>query len=132
MEPLVHFHAGCPIIVKRAVGFSCPIDMDAVIFCCLSGGNGLLDRFKYIHCILLSRNNKGTRHFRRENGKCLLEFHILFFVLRRFLLLFLLFLFLIELDLFGRGVLRFRLLLNLGLFRCEDFTDPVSNIFHRL
>lgn len=132
MEALVHFHAGCPIIVKRAVSFSCPVDTDAVIFCCLSGAYSLFDRFKYIHCILLSVNNKGTRHFRRENGKCLLEFHILFFVLRRFLLLFLFFLFLIELDLFGRRVLRLRLFLNLGLFRCEDFTDPVSNIFHRL
>ena len=57
---------------------------------------------------------------------------ILFFVLRRLLLLFLFFLLLIEPDLFGRGVLRFRLFLNLGLFRCEDSTDPVSNIFHRL
>ena len=132
MEPLIHFHARHPILVKRAVGFSCPVDTDAVIFCCLSGGNGLLDRFKYIHRILLSRNNKGTRHFRRENGKCLLEFHILFFELRRLLLLFLFFLLLIEPDLFGRGVLRFRLFLNLGLFRCEDSTDPVSNIFHRL
>ena len=87
MESLVHFHAGCSIIVKRAVSFSCPVDIDAVALCCLSGGYGLLDRFKYIHCILLSGNNKGTRHFRRENGKCLLEFHILFFVLPRFLLL---------------------------------------------
>ena len=47
-------------------------------------------------------------------------------------ILFLFFLLLIEPDLFGRGVLRFRLFLNLGLFRCEDSTDPVSNIFHRL
>lgn len=132
MEPLVHLHAGCPIIVKRAVGFSCPVDMDAIALCRLSGGYGLFDRFKYIHCILLSGNNKGTRHFRRENAKCLLEFHILFLVLRSLLLLFLFFLFLIELDLFGRGVLRFMLFLNLGLFRCEDFADPVSNIFHRL
>ena len=49
--------------------------------------------FKYIHCIILSGNKKGTRRFLKENGKCLLEIHILFFVLRRFLLrLFLLFL----------------------------------------
>ena len=96
MEPLVHLHAGCPLIVKRAVGFSCPVDMDAIILCCLSGGNGLLDRFKYIHCILLSGNKQAPDIFCRENGKCLLEFHVLFFVLRRFLLLLLLFLILIE------------------------------------
>ena len=132
MEPLVHLHAGCPIIVKGAVGFSCPVDMNAVVLCCLSGCNGLFDRFKYIHCILLSRNNKGTRHFRRENGKCLLEFHILFFVLRRFLLLFLLFLFLIEFHLLHWGVLRFRLLLGFYLFRCKDFSNPIANVFHWL
>ena len=132
MEPLVHLHAGCPIIVKGTVGFSCPVDMNAVALCRLSGCDGLFDRFKYIHCVLLSGNNKDTRHFRRENGKCLLEFHILFFVLRRFLLLFLFFLFLIELDLFGRRVLRFRLLLGFRLFRHKDFANPIANIFHWL
>ena len=132
MEPLVHFHAGCSIIVKRAVGFSCPVDMDTVALCCLSSSNGLFDRFKYIHCILLLGNNKGTRYFRRENAKCLLEFHILFLVLLSLLLLFLLFLFLIELDLLRRRVLRFGLFLNLCLFRCKNFADPVANISHRL
>ena len=132
MESLVHFHAGCPIIVKRAVGFSCPVDMNAVAFCRLSGCDGLFDRFKYIHCFLLLGNNKGTRHFRRENGKCLLEFHILFFVLRRFLLLFLLFLLLIEFHLLHWGVLRFRLLLGFCLFQCKDFANPIANIFHWL
>lgn len=34
--------------------------------------------FKYIHCIILSGNKKGTRRFLKENGKCLLEIHILF------------------------------------------------------
>ena len=56
VEALVHFHAGCPIIVKRTVGFSCPVDTDAVILCCLSSGNGLFDRFKYIHPFLPNKN----------------------------------------------------------------------------
>ena len=132
METPIHFHARIFVIVKWADCHAVTVDTDAVHLCRLSGGNIAFYCFKYIHCIILSGNKKGTRHFRKENGKCLLEFHILFFVLRRFLLrLFLLLLFLIEFDLLARRVLRFGLLLNC-LFRREDFADPVANIFHRL
>lgn len=61
-----------------------------------------------------------------------LEFHILFFLLWSFRLRLAVFLFLDIAQLFFEGMLRFWLLLNLGLLWCEDFADPVSNIFHRL
>lgn len=40
--------------------------MDAVHLCRLSGGNIAFYCFKYIHCIILSGNKKGTRHFRKR------------------------------------------------------------------
>ena len=94
MKTLIYFHARISVIVEWADRHAVTVDTDAVHLCRLSCSNGLLNCFKYIHCIILSGNKKGTRHFRKENGKCLLKFHILFFVLRRFLrrLLFLLFL----------------------------------------
>ena len=61
-----------------------------------------------------------------------LQFHILFFLLRGFLLLLIAALLLQKLHLLRDGVLRFGLLLDLGLLRCEDFADPIANIFHRL
>ena len=131
MEPLVHLHAGRPIVVKRAVGFSCSVDIDAVQLCRLSGSDGLFYNFKYIHCIILSGNKKALNIFTKKTASAL-EFHILFFLLRSFLLRLLLLLFLLELQSLCYRVLRFGLFLNLGLFRCEDFTDPVTNIFHRL
>ena len=79
-------------------------------------------------------NKTGTRHFRRENGKCLLEFHILFFVLGSFLFLFL-FLFALCPLIFQKlpdRVLRFWLFVSFGLFRREDFADPEANIFQQL
>lgn len=61
-----------------------------------------------------------------------LQFHILFFLLRGFLLLLIAALLLQKLHLLRDGVLRFRLLLDLGLLRREDFADPIANILHRL
>lgn len=132
MKTLIHFHARIFVIVEWANCHAVTVNTNAVHLCHLSGGNIVFYCFKYIHCIILSGNKKGTRHFQRENGKCLLEFHILFFVLRRFLLRLLFLLFLLELQSFGNGVLRFWLLLGFYLLRREDFTDPVANIFHRL
>ena len=60
METLVHLHAGILVIVKRANCHAMTVDPDAVHLCRLSGGQVLLDRFKYIHCIFLSGNKKGT------------------------------------------------------------------------
>ena len=131
METLIYFHARISVIVEWADCHAMTVDTDAVHLCRLSCSNGLLNCFKYIHCIFLSGNKKGTRHFQRENGKCLLEFHILFFVLRSFLLRLFLALLLQELHFLRYGVLRFGLLLDC-LFRREDFADPVANIFHRL
>ena len=132
METLIYFHARISVIVEWADCHAMTVDTDAVHLCRLSGGNDLFDRFKYIHCIFLSGNKKGTRHFQRENGKCLLKFHILFFLIRSFLLLFLFAFCLRILQAFFEGVFRFGLLLGFSLFRREDFSDPVANIFHRL
>ena len=60
METLVHLHAGILVIVKRANCHAMTVDLNAVHLCRLSGGQVLLDRFKYIHCIFLSGNKKGT------------------------------------------------------------------------
>ena len=101
METHIHFHARISVIVKWADCHAVTVDTDAVHLCRLSGGNIAFYCFKYIHCIILSGNKKGTRHFRKENGKCLLEFHILFFVLRRFSLRLLFLLFLLKLQSLG-------------------------------
>ena len=61
-----------------------------------------------------------------------LQLHILFFLLRGFLLLLIAALFLQKLHLFRNGVLRFGLFQGLGLLRREDFADPIANIFYRL
>ena len=61
-----------------------------------------------------------------------LKLHILFFLLRGFLLLLIAALLLQKLHFLRDGVLRFGLLLDLGLLRREDFADPIANIFHRL
>ena len=81
---------------------------------------------------LSAEMKKAPAIFKIENGKCLLEFHILFFVLRRFLLRLFFALLLQELHFLREGVLRFGFLLDLCLFRRENFADPVANIFHRL
>ena len=60
-----------------------------------------------------------------------LQFHILFFLLRGFLLLLIAALLLQKLHLLRDGVLRFGLLLDLGLLRREDFADPIANILQR-
>ena len=60
MKTLIDFHAGITVIVEGADRHAVPADPDSVHFCRLPGGNGLLDRFKYIHHILLSGNKKGT------------------------------------------------------------------------
>ena len=132
METLIYFHARISVIVEWADCHAMTVDTDAVHLYRLSCSNGLLNYFKYIHCIFLSGNKKGTRHFQRENGKCLLKFHILFFVLRCFLLLCLFAFCLLIQQAFFERMLRFGLFLNLCLFRREDFSDPVANIFHRL
>ena len=61
-----------------------------------------------------------------------LQFHILFFLLWGFLLRLMVALLLQELHLLRDGVLRFGLLLDLGLLRREDFADPIANLLHRL
>ena len=58
VETIINFHAGVSVIVKRADRHAMTVDTDAVHFRRLPGGNGLLDHFKYIHCILLSKNKK--------------------------------------------------------------------------
>lgn len=58
METLVHLHAGILVIVKWADCHAVTADLNAVQLCCLSGGQVLFDRFKYIHCIFLSGNKK--------------------------------------------------------------------------
>ncbi len=93
MKAAVKFHAGVLIIVKGADRHSIATHTNTVQLCRLSGSYILFYCFKYIHCIILSGNKKGTRHFHSENGKCLLKFHILFFLFWCFLHLFLLFLF---------------------------------------
>ena len=60
METLVHLHAGILVIVKWADCHSVTVDTDAVQLRRLSCGHGLLDRFKYVHCIILSGNKKST------------------------------------------------------------------------
>ena len=60
METLVHLHAGILVIVKRADCHAMTADLNAIHLCRLSGGQVLFDRFKYIHCIFLSGNKKGT------------------------------------------------------------------------
>ena len=132
METHIHFHARISVIVEWADCHAVTVDTDAVHLCRLSGGNIAFYCFKYIHCIILSGNKKALDIFTRENGKCLLEFHILFFVLRSFLLLLLFAFCLFIQQAFFEGVLRFWLFLNLCLFRREDFAHPVANIFHRL
>ena len=59
-----------------------------------------------------------------------LQFHILFFLLRGFLLRLMVALLLQKLHLLRDGVLRFGLLFDLGLLRREDFADPIANILH--
>ena len=58
METLVHLHAGVSVIVKGADSHAVAINFNAVHLCRLSGGQVLFDRFKYIHCIILSGNKK--------------------------------------------------------------------------
>ena len=116
METHIHFHARISVIVKWADCHAVTIDTDAVHLCRLSGGNIVFYCFKYIHCIILSGNKKGTRHFHSENGKCLLKFHILFFLLGCFLHLFLFLLFLLILQAFFERMLRLWLFLS-RLFR---------------
>ena len=131
METLIDFHAGVAVIVERADRHAVPADPDSVYLCRLPGGNGLLDRFKYIHCILLSGNKKAPDIFAMKTASAL-EFHILFFLLRSFRLWLAVLLFLdITKPLFD-GVLRLWFLFDLGLIRREDFANPVANILHRL
>ena len=131
MKTLIDFHAGVSVIVKRADRHAAPADPDAVHFRRLPGGNGLLDHFKYIHCILLSGNKKAPDIFAMKTASAL-EFHILFFLLRSFRLWLAVLLFLdITKPLFD-GVLRLWFLFDLGLIRREDFANPVANILHRL
>ena len=60
MEPLIHLHARIFVIVKRADCHAMTVDRNAIQLCRLSGGQILLNRFKYIHCIFLSGNKKDT------------------------------------------------------------------------
>ena len=60
METLIHLHAGILVIVKRADSHAMTVDLNAIHLCRLSGGQVLLDRFKYIHCIFLSGTKKDT------------------------------------------------------------------------
>ena len=66
METHIHFHTRISVIVEWADCHAVTVDTDAVHLCRLSGGNGLLNCFKYIHCIFLSGNKKGTRHFHKR------------------------------------------------------------------
>ena len=131
METLVHLHAGILVIVKRADCHAMTADLNAVQLCRLSGGQVLFDRFKYIHCIFLSGTKKTPDIFTMKTASAL-QLHILFFLLRGFLLLLIAALLLQELHFFRDGVLRFGLFLDLGLLRREDFADPIANIFHWL
>ena len=79
-----------------------------VTFCLTASNTFITSSFR--------ETKKGTRHFHSENGKCLLKFHILFFLFRCFLHLFLFLLFLLILQAFFERVLRLWLLLN-RLFR---------------
>lgn len=81
----------------------------------LPGGNRLLDSFKYIQ-LNPPENKKSVCHSRKENGKRLLKFHILFFLLGCFLHLFLFLLFLLILQAFFERMLRLWLFLS-RLFR---------------
>ncbi len=63
MKTLIDFHTWVLVIVERANCHSVTVDLDAVHLCRLSGGNIAFYCFKYIHCIFLSGNKKGTRHF---------------------------------------------------------------------
>ena len=131
METFVQLHARISVIVEGADRHAVPADPDSVHLCRLPGGNGLLDRFKYIHCILLSGNKKAPDIFAMKTASAL-EFHILFFLLRSFRLWLAVLLFLdITKPLFD-GVLRLWFLFDLGLIRREDFANPVANILHRL
>ena len=78
---------------------------------------------------LSAEMKKAPAIFKIENGKCLLEFHILFFLFRSFLLLCLLLLFLLVLQSLCDRVLWLWLLLGFSLFRHEDFAASVVNIF---
>ncbi len=131
MKTLIDFHAWVLIIVKWADCHAVAVDFDAVHLSRLSGGQVLFDRFKYIHCIFLSGNKKALDIFTMKTASAL-QFHILFFLLRGFLLLLIAALLLQKLHLLRDGVLRFGLLLDLGLLRREDFADPIANILHRL
>ena len=132
MKTHIQLHARIFVIVKRADCHAVTADRNAVQLCRLSGGDIAFYCFKYIHRIFLSGNKKKTPDIFTMKTASALEFHILFFLLRSFLLRLLLLLFLLELQSLCYRVLRFGLFLNLGLFRCKDFTDPVTNIFHRL
>lgn len=134
METHIHFHARIFVIVERADCHAVAVDMDAVH---LAACRVVTLPFTASNTFIASsfrETKKALDIFVRENGKCLLEFHILFFlfVLRRFLLRLFLVLLLQELHFLCKRVLRFGLLLDLCLFRREDFTNPITNIFHRL
>lgn len=131
METLVQLHARILVIVKWADCHAVTVDLNAVQLCRLSGGQVLFDRFKYIHCIFLSGTKKTPDIFTMKTASAL-QFHILFFLLRGFLLLLIAALLLQKLHFLRDGVLRFGLLLDLGLLRREDFADPIANILHRL
>lgn len=81
----------------------------------LPGGNRLLDSFKYIQ-IDPPKIRKAPVILEKENGKRLLKFHILFFLLGCFLHLFLFLLFLLILQAFFERMLRLWLFLS-RLFR---------------
>lgn len=66
METHIHFHARIFVIVEWADCHAVTVDTDAVHLCRLSGGNIAFYCFKYIHCIILSGNKKGTRHFHKR------------------------------------------------------------------
>ena len=56
-----------------------PSHPDSEMLGSLPGGNRLLDSFKYIQ-LNPPENKKSACHSRKENGKRLLKFHILFFL----------------------------------------------------
>ena len=46
VEPLIHFHAGCSVIMERTAGHAVPLDLDPVMLRCGYRWYSVLDRFK--------------------------------------------------------------------------------------
>ena len=91
MEAPVNLHAWVFVGMEGTDAHPVSSHPDSEMLGSLPGGNRLLDSFKYIQ-LNPPENKKSVCHSRKENGKRLLKFHILFFLcagLLAFLALFL-------------------------------------------